>query len=154
MKTAHLVNGVDSFEDAAGGPLEVAHFHRVVDAVGLEIIGIHRDGVSGAGRHRETIHVAQGALAAGGAEAGRPARALRQNRINIKVQRIDGTVDTPRTRSAVCCWPPLFLKNEVVKEKKETDARLSLSAFPRNSNRCYFVFLDLRCTTVTEKEED
>lgn len=67
----YLVNGVDCFENAALGPLEVAHFDGIVGAVGLEIVHVRRGRVSGSGRHRETIHVAQRAFPADGVVAGR-----------------------------------------------------------------------------------
>jgi hypothetical protein len=71
MCCVYLVNGVDCFENAALGPLEVAHFDGIVGAVGLEIVHVRRGRVSGSGRHRETIHVAQRTFPADGVVTGR-----------------------------------------------------------------------------------
>lgn len=71
MLLCYLVNGVDCFENAALGPLEVAHFDGIVGAVGLEIVHVRRGRVSGSGRHRETIHVAQRTFPADGVVTGR-----------------------------------------------------------------------------------
>jgi hypothetical protein len=87
MCCVYLVNGVDCFENAALGPLEVAHFDGIVGAVGLEIVHVRRGRVSGSGRHRETIHVAQRTFPADGVITGRTVGKTNQQKKRGKKQK-------------------------------------------------------------------
>ena len=77
---------------------------------GLEVIGIHREGVSGAGRYRETIHiVGQGAL--GQLEIVRPrVQDLLRCRENVARSKFKGRVfercTRPGWRPNLTSYPP------------------------------------------------
>lgn len=65
------MDSVDCFQDAAFSSLEVAHFHRVIDAVGLEVVCFCTGCIGRSGGNAEPVHVAQSALASFRVEARR-----------------------------------------------------------------------------------